>query len=317
MPLQSLKHFTILYCGTRPNTMIPRQSRSVSPMKDNSSTASDKPKPVTTGATSRPSHRLLTQSTPLVAASNQRKSLEKIDSQSLPAQRTEGNFSTKTSVTTSAKITLPAIVTKADDPAVKTDRRVAKLDNRTARTELSSTRTELKLAKSDIIVAKTVSQDIVVKSRKGESIETAENKTEDVKDETESKDTDTVNTETESKGTDNKQTEDVNKEVTIIDNKELEERLTDSGIEKNPENAQKEEERRSSLVDTLTRTQNSLNLATSALGRINISLNQVGLTDSLLEEVRLKMTHAEPALGVAKPNSARLQRGRENLDRGN
>ena len=334
MPLQSLKHFTILYCGTRPNTIIPRQSRSVSPVKDNSSTASEKTKPIFTGASSRPSHRLLTQSTPLVAASTTRKSLDKSsDLHSVMAQshRTESNFSAKTnSSAASAKITLPAIVTKSED--VKSDRRVGKLESRYTRTEFATIKTDQKLAKSDIIVAKTVNQDNttgVTKSGNREVKEMPDNKKnkKDRKENTETKEKDTESNSAEeikdtstvvsdNKEIDSKET-DVIESTADVDNRELERRLNEQDVEKNTESAPKEEERRPSVVDTLTRTQNSLNLATSALGKINISLNQVGLTDSLLEEVRLKMTHADPALAVAKPNSARLQRGRENLDRGN
>ena len=333
MPLQSLKSFTILYCGTRPNTIIPRQSRSVSPVKDNSSTASERSKPMSTGASSRPTHRLLTQSTPLVAASSTRKSIEKSDTHSIASQsnRSESNFSAKTnSSTTSAKLTLPAIVTKSED--MKSDRRVGKSESRYTKTEFSATRTDQKLAKSDIIVAKTVNQDnttVVSKSGNRLGKDIPDNKKKDNKDRKETVENKEVDAIGGEEITDNDKVEsdskDIDMEVTEnkdgnndVDNREVEKRLNEQSEEKKTEIDPKEEERRASVVDTLTRTQNSLNLATSALGKINISLNQVGLTDSLLEEVRLKMTHADPpALGGAKPNSARVQRGRENLDRGN
>ena len=332
MPLQSLKSFTILYCGTRPNTIIPRQSRSVSPVKDNSSTASERSKPMSTGASSRPTHRLLTQSTPLVAASSTRKSIDKSDTHSIASQsnRSESNFSAKTnSSTTSAKLTLPAIVTKSED--VKSDRRVGKSESRYTKTEFSATKTDHKLAKSDIIVAKTVNQDnttVVSKSgnRLGKEIPDSKKKdNKDRKQSVENKEEETINAEeikdidkVESDRKDIDMVDTDNKAGNDVDNRELEKRLNEQDEEKKTEIGTKEEEHRASVVDTLARTQNSLNLATSALGKINISLNQVGLTDSLLEEVRLKMTHADPpALGGAKPNSARVQRGRENLDRGN
>ena len=328
MPLQSLKHFTILYCGTRPNTIIPRQSRSVSPVKDNTSTASERSKPA--AGSSRP--RLLTQSTPLVAASGARKSIDKSDTHSTATQsnRSESNFSAKTnSSAASAKLTLPAIVTKSDD--VKSDRRAGKLESRYTKSEFSATKMDHKLAKSDIIVAKTVNPDnatVFAKSGNKLGKDIPDNKKKDNKDKketVENKDLSTTTSE-EAKDIDKHESEDKDMDVQMtenkdrnndVDNREVEERLKEAEVEKKTEIGTKEEERRASVVDTLTRTQNSLNLATSALGKINVSLNQVGLTDSLLEEVRLKMTHADPAVNVAKPNSAKVQRGRENLDRGN
>ena len=318
MPLQSLKHFTILYCGTRPNTMIPRQSRSVSPVKDNSNTATEKPKSVSTGVTSRPTHRLLTQSTPLFAASNQRKSIEKLDSglSSRDSNRTETHFSAKSSNSSaSARTILPAIVTKTDDNiarmesrAPKTDNTLAKLEQKVVKTETTAAKTENRVAKSEKTGVKSLRQDAAAVKTMIENRENTENRI---------KDTETSTDESDIKVTDEKEID--NKEVEKIetDNKDVEKMLNESE-EGNVSESITRDERKPSVVDTLTRTQNSLNLATNALGKINISLNQVGLTDSLLEEVRLKMTHADASLSGGKPNSSRSARGqRENLDRGN
>lgn len=310
MPLQSLKHFTILYCGTRPNTMIPRQSRSVSPVKDNSSTASEKAKPISTGVSSRPSHRLLTQSTPIVAASTQRKSLEKIDSSHIPSSnRSESHYSAKTnSSTASAKIVLPAIVQKSDDGQAKSVHRVPKTEAAVLKLENSTAKSEIKSAKTEHTVMKSEQQHKVIAKVGNDETQAV----------SEAKNTETSSDVTDNKLVDAKEIDNKHTDVNEPDNRDAEKRLVGTEVGKNSESVIAEEERRASVVDTLTKTQNSLNLATSALGKINISLNQVGLTDSLLEEVRLKMTHADPSTNATKANSAKSARGgRENLDRGN
>ena len=328
MPLQSLKEFTILYCGTRPNTMIPRQSRSVSPVKDNSSTANDKSKPASTSVTSRPTHRLLTQSTPLFTASSQRKSVDKGDSHhassisSKDSSRTESQYSAKSSSSSSVstRTILPAIVPKTDDNiprAAKTNKALVKIDHKIVKTEINTAKPEPRVVNSEKTVAKPLSQETVaaVKPVKVENKEITENKTEE---------TEIPQNVNDIKSEEKENIKSVEKVVSSKDNEkvETEDKIVEVKVkefnEDNKSEAAAKDERRPSEVDTLTRTQNSLNLATSALGRINVSLNQVGLTDSLLEEVRLKMTHAEPTVSAGKPNSARSSRGqRENLERGN
>ncbi|WAR14826.1 TTL10-like protein [Mya arenaria] len=94
MPLQSLKNFTILYCGTRPNTIVPRQSRSVSPVKDINPNTAEKPRLSMAGSRSIP--RASTQSTPL---SNQRRSSDRTDanqSSSISAKSGTNSASVKT-----------------------------------------------------------------------------------------------------------------------------------------------------------------------------------------------------------------------------
>ena len=326
MPLQSLKEFTILYCGTRPNTMIPRQSRSVSPVKDNSSTANDKSKPASTSVTSRPTHRLLTQSTPLFTASSQRKSVDKGDSHhassisSKDSSRTDSQYSAKSlsSSSVSTRTILPAIVPKTDDNitrAAKTNKALVKIDHKIVKTETNTAKPEPRVVNSEKTVAKPLSQETVaaVKPVKVENKEITEIKTEE---------TEIPQNVNDIKSEEKESIKSVEKVVSSKDNEkvETENKIIDlkESNEDNKSEAAAKDERRPSEVDTLTRTQNSLNLATSALGKINVSLNQVGLTDSLLEEVRLKMTHAEPSVSAAKPNSARSSRGqRENLERGN
>lgn len=245
MPLQSLKNFTILYCGTRPNAIIPRQSRSVSPGKDNNT--AEKPKPVLQGSLRRTSsptrqgQRSLTQSTPMYVASQRRVS-EKNDSVS--ASATSNKNSQNSSVATSkyGKTILPSL---KHSSAAK-----SKTENET------EDRT---------------GNDAVDKARENSDVECEHD---DVKENVEK---DSTKSETRKERAD-----------TIV-----------------------------TVVDTLTKTTDSLNEANSALGRLSLSLNQGGITDSLLEEVRLKMTHAESVGSTTKPNSAQSTRDRENLERGN
>ncbi|KAK3594973.1 hypothetical protein CHS0354_019895 [Potamilus streckersoni] len=89
LPLSSLKSFTILYCGNRPNVMIPRQTRSVSPVKD---ITAEKTKMAATGANVRrgsptrpPHHRSLTQSTSLYTSPNAQ-SIKKDKTETLPEE---------------------------------------------------------------------------------------------------------------------------------------------------------------------------------------------------------------------------------------
>lgn len=233
MPLQSLKTFTILYCGTRPNTIVPRQTRSVSPVKENST--AEKSKPSVFGGQRRGSsptrqgQRSLTQSTPLFAA-NQRRTSEKNDSIS-----TTGNGS-KDNTTNSA---------------------------------LS------KAGKTSVNVKTTFSVKLASENRMKEDNEKHE-KCKATSDEKEPDD--------ESKS--DSKSEVRSKGSTLV-------------------------------VDTLSKTTDSLNEATSALGKISQSLNQGGLTDSLLEEVKLKMTHAETINSGTMSNSSPPTRERENLERGN
>ena len=104
----------------------------------------------------------------------------------------------------------------------------------------------------------------------------------------------------------------------------------EGNVNNRPEEVEAEQKVKPATVvvdSTLAKTTDSLNQATSTLGRLSLSLNQVGLADSLLEEVRLKMTHAESqssqsttntTSATAKPNSANSSsRERENLERGN
>ncbi|XP_045161699.2 protein polyglycylase TTLL10-like isoform X1 [Mercenaria mercenaria] len=241
MPLQSLKNFTILYCGTRPNTIIPRQSRSVSPVKENNT--AEKQKPASLGSLRRASsptrqgQRSLTQSTPLYAAS-QRRNSEKNDSLS--------NSATSNKESAANSQTLSSASSKSGKSS-------------------SSTKTS---AKSN------------PQNEKDTGESTGANNVERGNGETE------------------------------LDTKESE--------EKEPTKTESKKEKVGTVVvDTLSKTTDSLNEATSALGRLSLSLNQGGLTDSLLEEVRLKMTHAENLNSATKPNSARSTRERENLERGN
>ncbi|KAL4221444.1 Tubulin tyrosine ligase-like [Mactra antiquata] len=244
MPLQSLKNFTILYCGTRPNTIVPRQIRSVSPVKENST--ADKPKPLSMGGPRRGSsptrqgQRSLTQSTPLYNT-NQRRT-EKNDSNiASNGNKDSVSNSTSKSVKTSA--------------SVKTS-----------------------------ISAKTRHEN------KGKDIESV--KTEGIK-----------------------QTNDNSEPV--VDNNDNNDNKPGSATKSEPRS---EPRSRGStvVVDTLSKTTDSLNEATSALGKISLSLNQGGITDSLLEEVKLKMTHAETSNTGSTPNSSHPPtRERENLERGN
>ncbi|KAJ8321098.1 hypothetical protein KUTeg_002685 [Tegillarca granosa] len=78
MPLQSLNNFTVLYCGTRPFCVAPRQTRSVSPVKENSlaktnSLSFSTAQPRRTMSPVRTMHRMTTQSTPVVSGANSNK----------------------------------------------------------------------------------------------------------------------------------------------------------------------------------------------------------------------------------------------------
>lgn len=252
MPLQSLKNFTILYCGTRPNTIIPRQSRSVSPVKDNNNTA-EKPKPVLQGSLrrttspTRQGQRSLTQSTPMYVASQRRVS-EKNDSVSASATTNKNSQNSSLLTSKNGKTILPTIPRLKQSSAAK-----SKTENET-------------------------------ENRTGNVAKDAGDKVRD-------------NSDVESEH------DDVNENVEGDSNK-----------------SETRKERAGSIVtvvDTLAKTTDSLNEANSALGRLSLSLNQGGITDSLLEEVRLKMTHAESVGSTTKPNSAQSSRDRENLERGN
>ena len=225
MPLQSLKNFTILYCGTRPNTIIPRQSRSVSPVKDNNT--AEKQKHALQGSL-RQGPRSLTQSTPLYAAS-QRRASEKLDS--LPNKDTSPNSQALSSASSKSG-------------------------------KLGST------SKASAKSAKLGTEGSVVENE-----------------------------------------EESNKADTVQDNKE-------SDNSDSAKSEPKKEKVGTVVMDTLSKTTDSLNEATSALGRLSLTLDQGGLTDSLLEEVRLKMTHAEIVNNATKPTSAKSTRERENLERG-
>lgn len=249
LPLQSLKNFTILYCGTRPNTIIPRQSRSVSPVKDNST--AEKARPVAQAALRRAAsptrqgqRSSLTQSTPLYAV----RKLEKGDA----TMSSSGNKES-------------TMVTNSQGAATS---------------KSGKTAANLKTASSAKVKAEKESEEKNVESNIEEDNKTKE------ENENESNDTKVV----------------------------------------------KKERTSTVIVDTLSKTTDSLNEATTALGRLSLSLNQGGITDSLLEEVRLKMTHAEsgnsqsvntatsqmePPKSAKKPTSARSSRERENLERGN
>lgn len=264
MPLQSLKNFTILYCGTKPNTVIPRQSRSVSPAKENQS--ADKPRLIPTGSLKRASsptrtgQRNFTQSTPLYQP-NQRRLSEKNDSAS-SGVASSGTSSAKTG--TSNKTMTTAIGVAQTRPKTETDKKVIPIVCKEASKDN-------KLTSSD----KTDEND---NQNSSEQSDKSENESKDVEQKEKTDEPETSEPEPK-----------VNKPTTVV-------------------------------VDTLTKTTDSLNQATTALGRLSITLNQVGLADSLLEEVRLKMTHAESQNNatVAKPNSAHsTSRDRENLERGN
>ncbi|XP_052284509.1 uncharacterized protein LOC127880994 isoform X1 [Dreissena polymorpha] len=261
MPLQSLKNFTILYCGTRPNAVIPRQIRSVSPVKESASVAiADKPKLVTAASVKRASspsragqRSLTTQSTSLYQLTQRR-------------------------------------------PSEKPD--------------ASAVASGVSASMNSIPSAKTSKTGLASKSRQKSDVESR-----------------------------NKETKDSDKaekaHIKFVDDKFSEEEKTDDSKEFSEDESKEEPEKETTkvveqpkaktstvVVDTLSKTTDSLNQATSALGRLSLSLNQVGLADSLLEEVRLKMTHAEqqssPTATVAKPKSARPKsRAGENLDRGN
>ncbi|XP_060575179.1 protein polyglycylase TTLL10-like isoform X2 [Ruditapes philippinarum] len=226
MPLQSLKNFTILYCGTRPNTIIPRQSRSVSPVKDNNT--AEKQKPALQGSV-RQGTRSLTQSTPLYAAS-QRRASEKLDSLSNAKDTSSNSQALSSASSKSGK------VSSNSKPSAKS-----------------------KLGKEGSVVSN----------------------------------------EEEINGT----------EESVQNNK-------DSDKNEPSKNELKKEKVGTVVIDTLSKTTDSLNEATSALGRLSLTLDQGGLTDSLLEEVRLKMTHAEIVNNATKPTSAKSTRERENLERG-
>ncbi|XP_052760654.1 protein polyglycylase TTLL10-like isoform X2 [Mya arenaria] len=237
MPLQSLKNFTILYCGTRPNTIVPRQSRSVSPVKDINPNTAEKPRLSMAGSRSIP--RASTQSTPL---SNQRRSSDRTDanqSSSISAKSGTNSASVKTGAV--SKTRQKSIV---DADSIKSK----EADNKASGN------------KSDV----------------GEK-DADKNHPEKVASDNKDDDTSSVKSSTKVRTS------------TVV-------------------------------IDTLSKTTDSLNQATTALSRLSMSLNQVGLADSLLDEVRLKMTHAESQSSPpTKPNSARPEssRERENLERGN
>lgn len=256
MPLQSLKNFTILYCGTRPNTIIPRQSRSVSPVKENNTAEKTKPAPQGSVNPTRQGQRSLTQSTPLYGG--QRRLSEKNDSLS--------NSNNKETVANSQGTTSGSLKSGKSSSGGKTSAKV---------------------------------------------------KPEGLKDSGDSK---------EAKNAAGTNTENQND--------------TKKNVDADSTKSEPKKEKVSTIVhDTLSKTTDSLNEATSALGRLSLSLNQSSLTDSLLEEVRLKMTHADSlnssqklnsddvnteanpnsanANSESKPRSARSSRVRENLERGN
>lgn len=71
LPLNTLKNFSVLYCGTRPNTIPPRAPRSVSPTKEEKSKNSTLSAQTTASKSrldnGRMSHRVSVSSTPLVS----------------------------------------------------------------------------------------------------------------------------------------------------------------------------------------------------------------------------------------------------------
>ena len=239
MPLQSLKNFTILYCGTRPNTIVPRQSRSVSPIKDN---AADKPKYIPTGALRRTGsptrmhHRSSVHSTPLYTVND-----KKLDSGNKETQANAPSSSAK-SVMNSASV------------------KKSKAESKAGNSGYVTAKTESNLKKDDSQVEKS---------------EDDSNKLDEL-------------------GAEKKGAE------------------TENQVKTEPKS-------HVVVVDTLTKTNDSLTEATNVLGRLSQSLNQAGLAESILEEVRLKMTHADlSASSIStsdKPNSAKVKR--ENLERGN
>jgi len=260
MPLQSLQNFTILYCGTRPNTIVPRQSRSVSPVKDSNPTSTaDKLKLTTaasvkrTGSPTRSSLRSQIQST---QTSNQRRASERLEK--LDANQS-GVAKPGATTTSSAKSGTAAKAARQKSSTQETDTSKAKGSDR--------------------------------ESKNVDNKQSDSSKSEDDNDKTEEKETRVSKDEKDSQNSETTRSESRSKSVVVM--------------------------------DTLSKTTDSLNLATNALGRLSISLNQAGMADSLLEEVRLKMTHAEAqaqaqAASASKPSSARPQtRDRENLERGN
>ncbi|KAK3105402.1 hypothetical protein FSP39_024394 [Pinctada imbricata] len=69
LPLNSMKNFNVLYCGSRPYAMPARQTRSVSPVKDERKASLSAPR---AGSPVRGSHRMFTTST-AVSASERKK----------------------------------------------------------------------------------------------------------------------------------------------------------------------------------------------------------------------------------------------------
>ena len=174
MPLQSLKHSTILYCGSQPNRALSGQSSSLSPVKDSSKIAIEKPKQVLTAITSKPSHRLLTRNSSMFSDSKQRQNILKHCYLTFaPRCNSETHISTKSSISSArSKTILPAVVTRTDDTtsrtgqeAAKTDTNVAEIDDTIVTTEINATTTEPTKANSGKTGVKPLRFEIIARKK--------------------------------------------------------------------------------------------------------------------------------------------------------
>ena len=146
MPLQNLKHFSILYCETRPkpSRTLYRQSSSGSEMKASRKFITERPKSIPATANVGSSHRLLKQNSDMFSAVKQCTIVDKLKSPlTYPLGRKE-NTQTETHFTAKDVIYFPS-----DKPVLPAIVNNKKLSCGKKRIHNKSKKTEYTLAKID------------------------------------------------------------------------------------------------------------------------------------------------------------------------